>query len=150
MKASDLKIINSYNNMLLAGILKLYQEEWWSVTRPEDDVKMLLANSSLYFIVTDLEEEKVYGYARLVTDFIYFGIIFDLIVPRQLRGKGIGSFLLGAIIAHPKVSQIEFLELCCGKELAPFYEKRGFKAKGGRMSLQRNIPFLIKPLRKET
>ena len=129
------KIINVISDTHISQLMDLYHEEWWSKDRTEEDIKRMIEKTDFIFAVTDLEEKVLYGFARVLSDYVYFALIFDLIVVKSFRDNGIAKFILEAIKTHPIISNVEYLELCCRKELIPFYEKNGFKLSDGRMNI---------------
>ena len=66
------QVDHSYAN----DVLRLFHGEWWSKKRSIADVRNVLEGSFMTF-------------ARVLTDYVYFGFIFDLIVDAELRGKGV-------------------------------------------------------------
>ena len=130
-----LKIINAISDNHICQLMALYQEGWRSQKRTEEDVKKMISKTDFIFAVTDFEEKILYGFSRVLSDHVYFAFIFDLIVSKHFRNKGIGSLILETIKNHPIISNVEYLELCCRKELMPFYEKHGFKLSDGRMHI---------------
>lgn len=125
----------------ISQLMNLYQAEWWTKNRTEHDVKKMLKNCAYVFAVTDHDEKELYGFSRVLSDQVYFALIFDLIVNKEHRSKGIGGFILESIKNHPIISKIEYLELCCRKELIPFYQKHGFNLGDGRMNIIKSTSF---------
>lgn len=140
MNANYFKIIHRLTEDHICQLLKLYHQEWWSKDRNETDVKKMLDNTTYSFAITDNDEKELYGFSRVLSDQVYFALIFDLIVKREHRNKGIGTFILETIKNHPSISKVSYLELCCQKELIPFYLKNGFKLSEGRMNILKSIP----------
>lgn len=118
-------------------ILRLFQGEWWCNKRSIADVHKVLKGSTLTFGIVDDHSGGLLAFSRVLTDFVFFGFIFDLIVDKDLRGKGVGTALLGQIIEHPRLAKLQSLELCCQPDKKTFYEGFGFVEAGGRMRLSR-------------
>jgi predicted GNAT family N-acyltransferase len=135
MTENAFKLIHNLISDHIDQLLGLYHEEWWTKSRKIDDVKEMLKNTTYIFAVTDMAEKELYGFSRVLSDQVYFALIFDVIVKKEHRDKGIGTFILSAIKSHPRISQIEYLELCCRKDLMPFYQKNGFNPGDGRMNI---------------
>lgn len=131
----NIKIINTLSDEKILQLLALYRDEWWSKNRTEADVKEMLSHTDFVFIATDLQEKNLYGFARVLSDHVYFALIFDLIVSKDCRNRGIATSILNAIKNHPIISEVEYLELCCRKELIPFYQKQGFKIGESRVNI---------------
>ncbi len=67
----------------------------------------------------------------MLTDRFRYAFIFDVIVDKTFRGKGLGNKLIEAILAHPKLINIKRFELTCKPEMVGFYEKFGFSENYG-------------------
>lgn len=104
----------------------LYQSEWWTKGRSLDDVRIMVENSGL--IVSFVSEDaKLVAFCRVLTDFVYRGTIYDVIVAEAQRGQGLGRRLMEAVCQHPRLQRVSTLWLCCNPDMAPFYEKWGFR-----------------------
>lgn len=77
-------------------------------------------------------------FARVLSDFTFKAMIFDVIVAGQHRGQGLGQALVGRILNHEKLKRVKSFELYCPDRLVPFYEKLGF-VKGTSSLLYRQI-----------
>ncbi len=107
---------------------RMYQSEWWSRGRKLHDVRRAVQHSDLVFAFCDSETGNLVAFARVLTDFVYKAIVFDVIVARSHRDLGLGRMLLDAITAHPALLFVEHIELYCRDEMVPFYKKWGFTA----------------------
>jgi predicted GNAT family N-acyltransferase len=89
--------------------------------------------------------ERLVGFARVLTDFVYEALVLDVIVAEDLRGTGLGAALMNAIVNHPRLALVRTIELACQPELVSFYERWGFTDKVGRSRLMRRSsdPLLV-------
>ncbi len=111
----------------VADLHALFQSEWWTKERSLDDVRMMVENSSLVVAFVD-EDEKLVGFCRILTDFVFRATIYDVIVSQSCRGQGLGRKLMDAVSQHPRLQRVSTLSLRCKPEMTPFYEKWGFRA----------------------
>ncbi|WP_139975589.1 GNAT family N-acetyltransferase [Ochrobactrum sp. CGA5] len=102
-----------------------YCNEWWTRERTFDDVMQMLAHCDLLLFCLDAEG-KIAGFARVLSDFIFKALIFDVIVSEKHRGRGLGQALVERILLHEKLKRVKSFELYCPERLVPFYEKLGF------------------------
>ena len=107
-------------------LVALYQNEWWSKGRTREDVRKMLAHSDIVFRLVEAETDRLVGFARAITDRVYRGTVYDVIVADDRRGSDLGKLLMDAVTAHPDLAKIESLELHCLPELEAFYAKWGF------------------------
>src|SRR5258708_18392138 len=106
----------------------MYQAEWWSRGRRIEDVRRAVLHSDLIFAFCDPANGRLAAFARVLTDYVYKAVIFDVIVEGSHRDTGVGRLLLEAITSHPALQLVENLELYCRPELVAFYRKWGFTA----------------------
>ena len=114
----------------------LYQQEWWTNKRTLTESKQCVEGSQICIGLLD-ENSNLQGFARVLTDYVFKALIFDVIVSNNFRKKGLGDELVGLIKKHPKLSQVQSFELYCLPELQPFYEKYGFTTDVGDINLMR-------------
>jgi GNAT superfamily N-acetyltransferase len=136
---SKFKITNELSDDGKKQLLEMYQHEWWSVGRTEEDVLAILKGSSLIICIIDQETNQLAAFSRILTDYFKFVYVYDVIVSKQHRGIGLGNLLLNSILEHPKIMKIENFELVCRKEMIPFYEKFEFSDDYGASVAMRRI-----------
>ncbi len=127
-----LRSIDEVDCAYAQDLFQLFQEEWWSQNRSIQNVHSILEASSMTFGVVD-ESDRLLAFARVLTDYVYFGFIFDLIVSTELRGRGVGSSLMQRILDHPQLMKVQSFEICCQPDTTSFYTKFGFAEARGRM-----------------
>ncbi|MCP4923215.1 MAG: GNAT family N-acetyltransferase [bacterium] len=133
-----IKTATSLEDQYLGQLHTLYKNEWWSKDRTLEDIKTMLHNTDFVFYALDEERGEMLGFARVLTDHKYFALIFDVIVKQDQRGQGLGKELLKAVINHPIISEIEYLELCCQEKYLEFYKSLGFTpGRGTRMQIKK-------------
>jgi GNAT superfamily N-acetyltransferase len=62
----------------------------------------------------------------VLTDFVYYAKVYDVIVAEARRGDGLGKRLMRGIVDRPRLSEVDVIELRCREGLIPFYETCGF------------------------
>lgn len=104
---------------------QLFQQADWASNRTPLDIQQMLDNSQLILGVWD--DDKLIGFARVVTDNIYRAWVEDVIVDQAYHEQGVGSHIVNKLLK--RLEHIEDITLSCLTELVPFYEKHGFKTK---------------------
>jgi len=104
----------------------LYQGEWWSSGRTLDEIRVMLDHCRPIMGFLDALGGPLVGFARVLTDRVYKAFIFDVIVHRDHRGRGLGEAILDGILTHPDLRKVQMIELYCRPELAPWYTRWGF------------------------
>jgi GNAT superfamily N-acetyltransferase len=87
-----------------------------------DAVQRAIAHSLPFGL---LHGDRQVGFARVVTDHATFAYLDDLFVLEPYRGRGLGSWLLGVIVAHPELRGIHRW-LLRTRDPRPLYRKHGF------------------------
>ena len=121
-------IVHELNERQKGDLLRLYRGEWWSRERTEADVGRMLDAADLVLVgIVDRKTDALVGFTRVLTDGVFKALVFDVIVAPDRRSEGLGRMLLEGALAHPRVRDVEHVELYCRPEHVPFYEKWGFK-----------------------
>lgn len=117
----------------------LFEKEWWTKGRDIQGIKEMLAHSDVVIGVSCSENDELIGFARVLTDYTYKALIFDVIVKDGYRGRSLGRSLMARIIDHPSLEKVTHFELYCRPEMLPFYQKWGFSEELGQLHFMRKI-----------
>ena len=120
-----MKIIQELSETHIKQLHALYQNEWWTKNRTLEETRLCVSGSQISLALLD-EQNNLQGFARVLTDYIFKALIFDFIISRESRKKGLSNNLMISIKNHPKLSRVKHLELYCLPELFAFYEKYKF------------------------
>ena len=119
------QVVNQLDEPQIYQLVELYKNEFWSKNRTyQGVVKMLAASDIIIALVT--EQKEVIGFCRILTDFVYRGVLYDVIVKPSYRKMGFGAKLLNEVINHPQLKEVENIALFCLPEMIPFYQTWGF------------------------
>ncbi|MBW4572607.1 MAG: GNAT family N-acetyltransferase [Tolypothrix carrinoi HA7290-LM1] len=132
------RIVSQLTENQISELLDLYKNEFWSNQRTLEDVVRMLAASDIIIALVD-ENEKLIGFTRILTDFVYRAIIFDVIIKPTHRNMKLGSKLMDAVVNHPQLKSIEWIALCCLPEMIPYYQRWGFTSELVKMQLMFRI-----------
>ena len=133
----DVKVSDSFATERLPQLMALFAEQWWTKDRTVDDVAAMLEHTDLIASVTDTDTDDLLGFARVITDFTFVAVLLDVIVADASRGNGFGALLMNALVDHPRLAQVQSLELSCQENLEAFYARWGFTARVGGSRLMR-------------
>lgn len=103
----------------------LYSKEWWTQNRSYDEAIKMLAHSDVVVACCN-DQGRLIGFARVLTDYTFKALIFDVIIDETMRGQGLGQEVVARILKHPDLQMVQSFELYCPDRLVPFYEKQGF------------------------
>lgn len=105
------------------ALAELYEAYGWWADRTVAAIREALANSIAVGLRADGE---LVAAARVLTDGVYYGKLYDVVVAEARRGEGVGTELLRAVDAHPALEDV-FLAVTCREGLVDFYERAGFE-----------------------
>ena len=131
-----MKIIIFFSEKQLTELHGLYQQVWWAKDRSYEQARKCVEGSQLCLGIID-EDGRLVGFARVLTDFIFKAVIFDVIVCQSKRGAGLGEELMYSIQNHPKLNEVKHFELYCLPEMEAYYEHFGFSKDVGGVTLMR-------------
>ena len=119
------QVVNQLNETQISELVELYKHEFWSKNRTYQGVTKMLAASDVIIALIN-EEKELIAFCRVLTDFVYRGVLYDVIVKPSCRNMGFGAKLLDEVVNHSQLKAVENLALFCLPEMIPFYERWGF------------------------
>jgi GNAT superfamily N-acetyltransferase len=97
---------------------------YWAEGVPREIVQRSLENSLGFAL---FEWERQVGFARVVTDRATFGYLADVFVLESHRGRGLASWLMEVIRAHPELQGLRRW-LLVTRDAHGLYQKSGYTA----------------------
>jgi len=128
------RTVSELTEQQISELTDLYINEFWSQNRTRQDVTKMLVASDIIIGLVD-ECDRLIGFLRVLTDFVYRAFIFDVIVKPTHRNQSLGKKLLDSVVHHPQLQSVEYLGLYCLPEMIPFYERWGFTSESGGLQL---------------
>ena len=97
---------------------------FWAKNRTIKDLKKCLANSDV--IVSLWVGDEIVGFGRALTDGIYRGVLWDIVIDQNYQGKGFGKLIVKSLLSAKKIKNTKKLYLMTtNKKL--FYSQMDFK-----------------------
>ena len=135
-KMDKYRIVEILTESQVSDLMDLYKNEFWSDKRTRQDVVKMLASTDVIIGLVD-ECDQLIGITRVLTDFVYRAMIFDVIIKPTHRKMGLGAKLMDAVLNHPKLQTVENFALNCLPHMVPFYERWGFSDDVGEIKFLR-------------
>ena len=135
-KMDKYRIVEILTESQVSDLMDLYKNEFWSGNRTRQDVVKMLASTDVIIGLVD-ECDRLIGITRVLTDFVYRAMIFDVIIKPTHRKMGLGAKLMDAVLNHPKLQTVEHFYLNCLPNMIPFYERWGFSDDVGEIKFLR-------------
>ncbi len=110
------------------GLTKLQhffnKNAFWAKGRSIKDLKKCLANSDV--IISIWFDNKIVGFGRALSDGIYRGVLWDIVIDQDHQGKGYGKLILKNLLNSKKIKNTKKIYLMTtNKKL--FYSQADFK-----------------------
>ena len=129
-------IVHELDETRIAQLHEFYLREWWTAGRSLDQTRRCVEGSQICIGLVD-DAGGLIGFARVITDYTFKALIFDVIVADARRGEGLGDSLIALVLDHPDLARVRHFELYCRADMAPFYERNGFSTEVGGVRLMR-------------
>ena len=96
-----------------SGLKKLQilldKNAFWAKSRTIKDLKKCLANSDV--IVSLWVGNEIVGFGRALTDGIYRGVLWDIVIDQNHQGKGFGALIIENLLSSKKIQSTKKLYL---------------------------------------
>jgi len=95
------------------GLIKLQKlldnNAFWAKDRTINDLKNCLANSDV--VISLWVGQEIVGFGRALTDGIYRGVLWDIVIDQNHQGKGFGSLIVKNLLSSKKIKNTKKLYL---------------------------------------
>jgi GNAT superfamily N-acetyltransferase len=115
------------------AIWRFLQTTYWAAGVPRDDVERSIEHSLAFGLYAPHGAQA--GFARVVTDRARFAWLADVFVLPAHRGRGLGVWLVGTVVAQPELARLRFL--LATADAHGLYERFGFRPLPGGTMLER-------------
>jgi len=133
-----MRIIYDFSEHQIKQVHQLYKEAWWAKARSLEETTNCVKGSQICIGIVNDNNELI-AFSRILSDFIYKAIIFDVIVCEAERGNGIGQKMMALIKNHERLKKVKHFELYCLPEMESFYSSLGFSTDIGGIKLMRCV-----------
>jgi len=122
-------ISDDRTRMDIGAIHALLDATYWAAGRSLAAVEKSVANSLCFGL---FHEQKQVGFARVVTDGAVFAWLCDVVLEQSHRNRGVGSWMMEAVLEHPALQSTEIVLRTNGSE--SLYARRGFSPCDSRLT----------------
>ena len=122
------------------GLLKLKKfldrNAFWAQNREISEIKTCLANSDV--IISIWSDNQPVGFGRALSDGIYRGVLWDIVIDQNHQGKGYGKMIVKNILESNKIKNAKKIYLMTTSKKS-FYKQVDFKEVTSQNLLVREI-----------
>lgn len=133
-----MEVVYKLTTKQIEDLHRLYKNEWWTANRTIEETKKCVNGSQICIGLID-KNETLKGFVRVITDFTFKAIIFDLIIENNYRGQGLSKKLISLIKKHEDLTNVKHFELYCLPELEVFYKQFEFTGEINGIKLLRYV-----------
>jgi len=105
----------------------MYQEAGWIKKPDPQQMEKSVLTQSEWFVARD-SDKTLLGIGRVITDYVRYAFIVDIIIKEEYQGRGIGKQIMNDVIALCRSLGIDSVNLWPSEGKVPFYEGLGFYA----------------------
>ena len=120
------------------GLLKLQrlfnQHAFWAENRSIEELRRMLKGSAA--VASLWRGKRLVGFGRATSDGIYRAVLWDVVIPEDLQGKGLGRQLVEALANSHQLKGVERVYLMTTNS-AGFYRQLGFEEVAGQRLMRR-------------
>ena len=109
-----------------AQYLQLFETTGWNNAYQAGAAELYRALQHSTYLVSAFDGEMLVGVGRVVSDGVFYAMIYDMIVAPSHQGRGIGTEILSMLVGKCRSAGIREIQLFSARGKAPFYRKRGF------------------------
>ena len=109
---------------------------FWAKNRTLNDLKKCLAKSDV--VISIWVGNEIVGFGRALTDGIYRGVLWDIVIDQNHQGKGFGKLIVNNLLSSKEIKNTKKIYLMTtNKKL--FYSQMDFKEVPSQNLLIREI-----------
>ena len=109
---------------------------FWAKNRTINDLKKCLAKSDV--VISIWVGNEIVGFGRALTDGIYRGVLWDIVIDQNHQGKGFGKLIVSNLLSSKEIKNTKKIYLMTtNKKL--FYSQMNFKEVSSQNLLIREI-----------
>ena len=127
------KIVDDLSQMNLDDIIKLLKSTYWADKRSDEQIEKSARNSSCYGIFVE-GEDKLAGFARVISDYATTYYLCDVVVDEEYRNKGLGTALVSYIESLPVYAGLRGILVT--RDAHSLYRKFGYEVVDGRVMIK--------------
>lgn len=127
MLPADIEVSTDRARLDVSLIEEFLNTSYWAAGRPRDVIERSIAHSLCFGVYS---AGRQIGFGRVITDYAVFGYLSDVFVLPEFRGRGVGKYLVKAMLEHPDVHGLKLL-LLRTRDAQGLYTQFGFTSPDG-------------------
>lgn len=129
----DYRIIAGSEHMNIDEVVRLLKTTYWANQRSAEQIRRSMQNSSCYGVFLE-REQKLVGFARVISDYATTYYLCDVIIDAAYRHMGLGSALVSHIESQPEYAGLRGVLIT--RDAHELYRKYGYEVLNDRVMVK--------------
>ena len=129
----DHTIIRGHDRLELSAVMALLKQTYWADKRPAEQVRKSMEHSDCFGVYLEAEN-KLVGFARVITDWATTYYLCDVIIDPLYQGSGLGGALVSYIEHLPEYQGLRGMLIT--RDAHGLYEKFGYETLNDRFMVK--------------
>ncbi|MGC1381422.1 MAG: GNAT family N-acetyltransferase [Candidatus Baltobacteraceae bacterium] len=108
----------------LDAVERLLRGSYWAAERSRNSIERSVRHA-LCFGLYEIASGRQIGLTRVVTDYVTFAWICDVVIEEKYRGKGLGTWMMESLFSCPEIRDVGRWILAT-RDAHGLYERYGF------------------------
>ena len=126
-------IISGSENMDMNEVVRLLKTTYWADKRSVDQIRKSMNNSSCYGVFLN-DENKLAGFARVISDYATTYYLCDVIIDPAYQHMGLGTALVSHIESQPEYAGLRGILIT--RDAHDLYRKFGYEVLNERVMVK--------------
>jgi len=123
----EYRIVEGADQMKVCEVERLLKMTYWADKRPAETIEKSMRNSACFGIRSE-EDQKLIGFARVISDYATTWYLCDVIIDPEYREQGLGK----ALVSHITTQFSGQRGLLLTRDAHGLYAHYGFASAGDR------------------
>ena len=127
------RIIDGAEKINIDEVVRLLRMTYWADKRSVDQIRKSMQNSSCYGVTIN-DENKLVGFARVISDYATTYYLCDVIIDTSYQHMGLGTALVSHIESLPEYAGLRGILIT--RDAHDLYRKYGYEVLNGRVMVK--------------
>lgn len=133
MEKMEYRIVEGLDEMKVDDVARLLKMTYWADQRPLEVIEKSMQGSSCYGVYL-VDEEKLVGFGRVISDYATTYYLCDVIIDTEYRHRGLGTALVSYIESRPEYDGLRGILVT--RDAHALYERFGYSVLNDRVMLR--------------
>lgn len=133
MEKMEYRIVEGPDEMKVDDVARLLKMTYWADQRSLEVIEKSMQGSSCYGVYL-VDEEKLVGFGRVISDYATTYYLCDVIIDTEYRHRGLGTALVSYIESRPEYDGLRGILVT--RDAHALYERFGYSVLNDRVMLR--------------